>query len=156
MILHLGVIDIPYANVPKEYARHRRHAAHPAGTEMTGDVANYLENKYHVMETFYEAHKGEIGRTLLDSLKGTLEGILQGAPVGNDPYAAGCAQIDDRFKQFLSNQEVETYGIRGVPTQAALGGINHRKKAGFNKNRARRPSFIDTGLYQSAFKSWVT
>ena len=158
VILNLGVIDIPYAHVPRGYARNRRHPAHPAGTETTGDVAVWLENKYHIMETFYEAHQNEIGRRLMESLRGTLEGILQGAPIGSgfDPYAAACSAIDDSFKQFLSTQAVETYGIRGVPTEAALGGVNHRKKAGYNKNRARRPSFIDTGLYEASFKSWVT
>jgi hypothetical protein len=37
---------------------------------------------------------------------------------------------------------------------AALHGVSHRFKHPYAR-RARRPSFIDTGLYQNSFAAWV-
>ena len=78
---------------------------------------------------------------------------MMGAPVdAGSPFAAGESQIENRFKQFLSLREVEKLGIPGVPTKAALAGVSHRFKG---KKGGRRPSFIDTGLYQASFKAWI-
>ena len=74
-------------------------------------------------------------------------------------------QISTYFKQFLAMRQIEGFGIPGVPTQAALNGVNHRFKnprgkwTGKGKDRKfqrnpRRPSFIDTGMYQASSKAW--
>lgn len=155
--LHLGVIDIPYAydqeqvgKTGKTLKRKRRVTL----SVTTGDVAEILEDKYHVMEIFYEDRHAEIVGYIEEGLKASLEDLLAGAPPRSDPFIGGCARIDDRFKQFLANKEMEALGYPGVPTQAALKGVNHRKAHPYAR-RPPRPSFIDTGLYQGSFKSWV-
>lgn len=138
-VLHLGVIDVPYA---------RR------GGKTTGDVAEILEAKYHVMEMFYQQNEVFVAKSLEKSVAGTLESLLLGAPLSIDAFGAGTSRIEDRFKQFLSRREIERLSYPGVPTQAALKGVSHRLKG--KRSGRRRPSFIDTGLYQSSFKAWVS
>jgi hypothetical protein len=152
MILHLGVVDIPYAQAPK---RHQRKAG-TGGTQTTGDVAGWLENRYHVMEIFAEEKGDKIAAALEDSLAGALESAFMGAANMNnyDPTGKAMTDIEDAFKVFLSSQEIEKLGYPGVPTQAAQDGVNRRLKHPYQK-RAARPSFIDTGLYQSSFKAWI-
>ena len=167
MKLHLGVAEFPYVvSAPRRVSVkvHKRgkktlgkpiatsHA--PSGGETTADVARFLEDRYHIMEVFFEVHKQEIVNQLTESIRGQLENIMLGAPLsGGTPFDDGTGWIENRFKKFLSLREVESFGIKGVPTKAALLGISHRKK---NPNAGiRRPSFIDTGLYESSFKSWV-
>jgi hypothetical protein len=52
-------------------------------------------------------------------------------------------------------QEIESMGLRGVPTKAALKGINHRLRHPYRKSNPRRPSFVDTGLYVASFRAWM-
>ena len=168
MKIILGVVDLPYvASVHEKVrlasAKARRQgkrvsaeleklSSNPTGAQTTGDVARILEDKYHVMELFFEEHRQFIADHLAESVSDKMQDIISGAPVGaGSPIDAGASEIEDRFKQFLSLQEVERLGIPGVPTQAALDGVNHRLK---KKRGARRPSFIDTGLYEASFKVW--
>lgn len=150
MILHLGVADVPYS-YPGRTKRSRKVT--PGTT--TGDVAEILEAKYHVMENFFQVHSGRIARDLENSLKGALENLLLGSPAPTSPFNEGTAKIEDSFKKFLSMRGMEKLGYPGVPTQAALDGVNHRLSHPNAKANKRRPSFIDTGLYQSSFKAWV-
>jgi hypothetical protein len=146
MTLHLGVID---------------GATYNDG-ESLGDVAEILEGRYHVMEVFYELHQADIAADMERSVAGALESMMQGAPMDNaNPFGRAESEIEKRFKEFLSLREIETLGIPGVPTQAALDGVNHRmknprfvKKGKKMVRRPRRPSFIDTGLYQANMKAW--
>jgi hypothetical protein len=136
--LHLGVLDIPYAS--KE-------------TKTTGDVAEILEAKYHVMDYFFNLHQEEIIKELEVSIAGSFESLMMGAPPQEDIHAAGTARVETMFKDFLSNQEMD--GLEpGVPTTAALRGVSHRFKRPYVL-RPPRPSFIDTGQYQATFKCWV-
>lgn len=147
MRLHLGVVDVPYANPPRRKGSRAR-----SGTQTTGDVAGWLEAKYHVMEVFFESQQRRVAQDLEEGLAGALESLLMGGPPTGQPFASGLSRTEDRFKQFLSRRRIESMGIPGVPTEAALRGVSHRFK---NKRSGRRPSFIDTGLYQSSFKAWV-
>jgi hypothetical protein len=149
MILHLGVIDLPY-NQPPTGKRRRRKVA--AGTQTTGDVAGWLENRYHVMEIFFEEHVEDVATDLEDGLAGALESLMIGAPASLDAFGTATSKIDDRFKKFLSDREMEGLGYPGVPTEAARKGVNRRLKV---KRGSPRPSFVDTGLYMASFKSWV-
>jgi hypothetical protein len=148
LTLNLGVVDIPYT---VSVTADPNSESRPPPT--TGDVAGYLENKYHIMELFYEDMEPEITEQLADSLAGALESVLMGAPSDNlDAFAAGTSQIDAAFRYFLSRHVIESLGVPGVPTAAALAGVNHRLK---DKSGTPRPSFIDTGLYQNSFRAWV-
>jgi len=153
LTLHLGVTEIPYANNPQLSAKQRKKSK--ASTQTTGDVAEILEAEYHIMQIFFNLHDKGIAKDLESSLEGALENLLAGAPLGGNAFAEAESEIEQRFKNFLTNREMETLGYPGVPTQAALEGVNHRLKHPYKKSNPRRPSFIDTGLYESSFKAWV-
>jgi hypothetical protein len=132
--LHFGVIDVPYAE----------------GNETTGDVAVYLENKYHVMGGFVDLHIQDISDDVTHSFAGALSTMMAGGPV-NNPLASAESKIAGRFKKFLSDEELAKLGVPGVPTEAALKGVSHRFKS---RRGHRRPSFIDTGQYQANAIVW--
>lgn len=148
MKLHLGVIDIPYAGPASDGKRN----APKSEVKTTGDVADILEAKYNVMRVFFELHDADIAKTFEDALKGQLENVLLGAPSQPNPYGTAESDIQSMFKRFISAREIERIGVPGVPTQAAKDGVNHRLKSGHGR---RRPSFRDTGLYQSSFRAWI-
>lgn len=175
--LFLGVIDVPYANEPQgantpraakalpptksgqpRKVRARKHGPHQPGTHVesgeqtTGDVATWLENKYHVMEAYFAMNAQKIGDELTASRMGALENEMMGAPAGQNPYADGEQFIDQGFRDFLTTGQIETLGLPGIPTEAAQKGVNHRLKI---KKGAPRPSFVDTGQYQASFKAWI-
>jgi hypothetical protein len=149
MKLHLGVVDVPYSQAPSPRQRKAR-----AGTVTTGDVAGWLENHYGLFQGFFDANAAEIADGLAESVRGTLESVLMGAPPMIDPFGTGISAIENRFRQFLSTKEAERIGLPGVPTQAALRGVSRRFKQPYRR-RAPRPSFIDTGLLQASFKAWI-
>lgn len=152
-LLHLGVADVPYAQAPG--AAHRYTRAHSKGSAVTtGDVAEWLEDKYHPMEVFAQQHMDDLAKDLEGSLQGALEDLLMGAPAGADAFGSATSKVEERFKEFLSLKEMDALGYPGVPTQASLRGVSHRFKHPYAR-RPPRPSFIDTGLYQSSFKAWV-
>lgn len=150
MILHLGVIDVPYHLAPSPRQKKPR-----ASTVTTGDVATYLEDRYHILEHFFQHHEADIAADCEQSLSGAIENFMAGAPPSNDPLAGATSAIEDRMKQFLSTQEIERIGFPGIPTQAARKGVSHRRKHPYAKKNPRRPSFIDTGLMQSSYKAWT-
>ena len=137
--LHLGVIDLPYAN---------------AGSATTGDVAEILEAKYHVMEIFWQLHGQEVADAICNSMVGAFESrVLHGAPAGLDFYGTAMGVAKQLFSRFLESKEMDALGYPGVPTKAALTGVSHR----FKKKRGApgRPSFVDTGLFESSFRAWM-
>jgi hypothetical protein len=143
-ILHLGVLEFPYAE---------------KGTVNTGDVAEILEDKYGVMEVFSELHHEEIENALVDSVSDAIENIMNGAYESNNIYGDAEGAIEKIFKlTYLDNEEMAGL-IDGVPTQASLDRRSLRFKDKISKNKkklpTKRPSFIETGLYQSSFKAWV-
>jgi hypothetical protein len=167
VILHLGVIDVPYA--ADAYAKPRSpkvtlgtakrgkvSAPKPSssgGTKTTAEVAEILEDKYHVQELFFEERGADIAGALEQSMADALENLLLGAPPNVDATLGATSAIDAMFKQFLSGEGLN--GIEpGVPTRAALMGVSHRFKHPY-AHRGPRPSFIDTSLYVSNFKSWI-
>lgn len=157
--LHLGVIDLPYAYVREGERKTKKRAGKKkqrvVSSMTTGDVATILEDKYGVMETFFEAKEEAIVGHITESLAGALESVLAGAPPGADPFAAGAQQIDEMFKEFILSGEAENVSIPGTPTKAALKGVSHRKAHPYAKANPRRPSFYDTGMYVDNFMSWI-
>ncbi|WP_313439369.1 hypothetical protein [Atlantibacter hermannii] len=133
--LHLGVIDVPYEG---------------EGTT-TGDVAERLEEKYRIMQTFFDRYGNEIADLMSNDLAANLENLMAGAPPSRDPLAESMSRVHDLFVAFLDNEEMN--GMPGVPTQRALLGISKRFK---NKRGDPRASFVDTGTYQAAMRAWVS
>jgi len=143
MKLHLGVFDVPYVD--------------EKGVT-TGDVAEILERRYAPMGIFYEAHQQDIADKIGGALEKALRTALMGGPSDlGKVLENSTSEVDEMFKDFLSSREFE-YQSRlkgftfGVPTKAAMKGVNRRLKI---KRGARRPSLIDTGQYQASFHSWL-
>ncbi len=147
--LHLGVIDQPYDE-----------------GATTGMVAEILEDKYHIMEVFFESRIDDVAKALEVSIQSALDQLEDmNASVENiDPFGAATAIIESEFRHFLDSQEIEKFGIPGVPTQAALDGVRtsyknptgNKNKRGKRVKHGPRPSFIDTGLYNASMKAWFT
>lgn len=145
--LNLGVILQPYNNPPSK--RNRKRAA---AVKSTGDVAEFLESRYGVMQAFYDAHQPEIADALANDVAGSLETLMMGGKT-ELTFATATSTIETMFKKAISNKEFDRMGIPGVPTQASLRGVNHRLAHPYAK-RGPRPSFLDTSLYSSSFKAW--
>lgn len=157
--LHLGINDLPYVDYdapPKKVAKAKRGKANKprktkgGGGQTTGEIAEILEAKYHIMETFAERHLPEIAGSLAESMAGALESLMMGAPASQSPFGEATDEIKAKFQKFLDDKEMD--GATGVPTQAAKDGVNHRLKL---KRGPPRPSFIDTGQYQAHFQNWI-
>lgn len=137
--LVFGEVKVPYDN--------------KSGTADTVTVAKILEAKYGLFSAFYRRHEQDIKALLIDSLEGALENLHAGGVAPADPFASSMQRLQALFRTFLYTAEIEQMGIDGVPTQAALKGVTHRTKK--KKYGHRRPSFIDTGTMELAFRSWV-
>jgi hypothetical protein len=165
-ILHLGVAELPYVEPPakpKKLAKVRHGRQKPrakaradaaAAQVTTGEVAEFLETHYGVMEVFWNTHEDQCGALLTEGLKSAFEQLASGAgPVGLNPYAEAVSKIADMFKLWLTSGEAERAGIPGTPTLAA----QHRQSARFKSGTAdkNRPSFVDTGLYEASMTAWI-
>jgi hypothetical protein len=139
LMLHLGVLDVPYAD---------------QGSKTTHEVAQILERRYHVMEVFYNINEAGLAERLEGPLVEYLEARLEGRVPDEQPMRDAEQWLEERFRDFLSMREMDDLGIPGVPTEAARMGYSHRFKQ-YRKKRAPRPSFIDTGLYQNVFRAWM-
>jgi hypothetical protein len=76
---HLGVIDIPYEDE----------------NTTTGDVAEYLEEKYQIMQTFFDRYSNDIADLMAKTWR-SLENMMAGAPP-KDPLAESMSRIHDLF-----------------------------------------------------------
>lgn len=139
-VLHLGVLDVPYSD----------------GKRSTGDVAQILEDKYHVMELFAEDYGADaISKAFEEAARDALEDLLSGAPVDSLSLTQSATDdIETAFKTFIDRRGLD-YIVPGVPTKASLKGVNHRFKRATAKTNPVRPSFRDTGLYEASMKAWT-
>lgn len=156
--LTFGVLEVAYSD-----------AHGPAnGPTTTGDVAEILEQRYHVMQTFYDLRKGRIAEFLADGMATVLQDLVSGrtratirtaATMGRGSAMYDAAQrIEHEFRSFLDANEMQKLAIalNGAPiSAAAANGVNHRKKRPYVKKNKARPAFIDTGLYRASFRALV-
>lgn len=153
--LALGVLDVGYSD------------AHGKGATTTGEVAEILEDRFHVMETFATVYEDFIAEELTVSTANALDSLSYGAPSNMKPTKEAEQAIEAKFRHFLDLGEMSTI-VAGLSPElrAALGpagnfggagaaGISHRKKHPYSKKNKARPAFIDTGLYQASFRAWV-
>ena len=163
LTLHRGVYDVPYVEEESATASRKRIAAarkgkqKPRGTKAPGtvttaDVADILEAHYALFTVYFETHETQIAEWFAESMSNTIDSLIAGAPPTIDPYGEAIQKVIAGFRTFIESREAETRGIPGVPTKAALQGVNHRLK---RKRGERRPSFRDTGLMESAFVAWI-
>lgn len=159
LTLHLGVLVQPYrgfglATGRKGNRTHRKRVAGVIRPVTTGDVAGFLEARYGLMETFYRVRGAVIGQAMEDSIGQALEALMMGRAI--DPWGSATQKIQASFREWISSRAAEQAGMPGVPTKAAMRGVNHRLAHPYRKSNPRRPSFRDTGLLMASFRSWVT
>lgn len=150
--LHFGEDEATYDYVPKVSPGRKGKAGKP---KTTVDVAKRLEAKYNLIGVFFELYEQEIADDLAQGMSDKLDSLLSGGTPFGDPLATVGVKVEERFREFLSSYEAERVGIPGTPTKAALAGVNHRLSKPFAKANPRRPSFIDTALFQENFRAWV-
>lgn len=146
--LHLGVVEIPYGYD----AGGKRRTKNVKIAATTGDVATILEAKYHIMQTFFDRNSSEIAGYLENGVSGAMESVLMGAPIPADVFGSANEKIATRFQKFIDDKEMDGI-VAGVPTKASLKGVSHRFKG--KRSVPGRPSFQDTGLYETNFKAWI-
>jgi hypothetical protein len=157
--LHLGVVDVPYgastAAATKRGSKARPPT--PTGRVTTGDVAQILEARYGVVSKFMDLHGQEVADELAGAMQDRLETLLMGGPspaAGDAILPEGSlGTVEKLFRNMLDKRELDGQ-IPGVPTAASLRGVSHRMQNPYAQ-RGSRPSFIDTGQYQDAFRVWV-
>jgi len=137
MKLIFGVWDVPYSK--KE-------------SVTTGEVANRLESKYHIMGT-YLANQGEfVAQEIAERLS---DNLMRRTPIRKEMSLSG---IEHDLKSSISQRKFDQWiGPPLVPTKAALMGVSLRFKSGKRRGKAKvsgveRPSFIDTGIYQRSIR----
>ena len=133
--LHLGVNDVPEWN----------------GVPLF-EVAKILQEEYGLFQAFFDDQGQAIADAYADSLNHSLNRMMEGKRVVN-VFSEGNSKTQGLFYEFINSSRIEGMGIPGVPTQAALKGINHRKKK--PTTGTRRPSFLDTGILRNNFRAWM-
>jgi len=163
MKIQFGFDNVPYAarysqqspisatlkrRRPKTLSAHQ----HSYGAGKTvGQVAEELEKKYSLLETFYGMEEDFI----VDNVEGSIaNGMVQGIIGGSWDYDWDATPLEGKFRRSLTGRKYDGV-IRGVPTRAAQRGISHLRADAFKKGAAPRPSFVDTTLYMRSFKAWT-
>jgi hypothetical protein len=166
MKLHLGFEDHPYETRYKESSPltrtvkkgrpkvlSRPQQAYGQG-KTTAEVAAELETKYGIVEKFYELEEDNIIEMVEEAFGEDIEEVM----MMEQPSKTGISvketdKIEASFRAMLQREELHSRG--NVPTLAALRGVSHLKRQPYAKSNPRRPSFIDTGMYQRSFAAWV-
>lgn len=120
------------------------------------DVGKILESKYGIYSAFWRKHGPDVGSSMAQDVE---RAVNTGFRTGKIPEIVFLTSANDAMKlfhNFLSLREVETMGLPGVPTAAALAGVRHRKGRRKMRHGSRRPSFIDSGLLEANFRAWFT
>ena len=168
--IHLGFEDFKYeerhtVQSPLSARTRARLAKKPSpeqqaygAGETTKSVADRLEAEYSVVETFYDQPNIQdfIVNLLEDALYDITEVVMQSDHPPTVPIPIkDIDKIEERFRRALSGMELEGQTSPGsTPTQTALKGVSHLFTNPY-KQRGRRPSFIDTGMYRQSFRAWV-
>ena len=135
MKLVLGVVDLPYTDHTQ--------------SETTGEVAEILEEKYHVMETFFDMHKKDIADAIGQSVAGALVNARAGQTMKRDIFLSAMDKTEKMFKRYIDSEQ---HGIKLKKHDAPKAGA--RKKRQYKKVSAV-VAFVDSGLMRKSFKSWI-
>lgn len=169
--LHLGVHEFPYAGVftAMTPGMHRPGWVRPVRSKTlskaqraygtgrdTGMVASILEAKYGIMQAWWDNRKQSVIIPAIEhSVKGALINIWNGQPGEVRLESAAILRLTEDFQDSLSMRKYDAWiGKPRVPTKAAEGAVSYRFKSGRNP-KGERPSFVNTGLYQSSFVMWM-
>ena len=166
MKLELGVEDVAYSDPDAK------------GATTTGEVAEILEEKYHVMRVFAELHGQDISDAIAKDVSNSMDAILHGERISKIPLQSSMGHVESMFRDYLSEDEWQK--TTGQAIAAAQNGVSHRfkdvqsgksirassvasgkvsaadTKIVTKKTRGPRPAFIDTGLYSASFRAKVS
>lgn len=171
MKLHLGVLDVAYSTA-------KTGNPNGGGNETTYSVAMKLEQRYHVMRTFFESRKQKIADFLAESIANSMADMVRGRQLKGSKAAkfsnkfhgietsyerssltySADQKIENEFRRFIFANEMQKMSIEatGKPlSMAAIKGINHRKKHPYSRKNKERPFLVDTGLFISSFRAWT-
>ena len=144
MKLKLGVVEVP----------------EPGGITSYG-LGKILEEKYTLFSSYVEMHHKDIENELCEALVGAFETYQATGHIAKQPFDAAGQELSLGLKQFIYKEELAGK-VAGVPTQAALEGVTTRKvgrgkKSKFKRTKTgvRRPSFIDSGIFEASTKVWI-
>jgi hypothetical protein len=151
--LHFGVTEMPYSHSDNLGKVKKGRTKGQNRLSTTGEVAEKLEDKYGIFALFWEKNADKIVDLLGEGLAGSFESLMMGAPPSPNVFLSGNAEVEKLFKEWLSSGEIEKLGVPGVPTKAALARRSSRFKS--KVGPSQRPSFIDTGLYESSARAWT-
>ena len=161
MKLLLGVENVAYSDPDA------------SGATTTAEVAEILEEKYHVMRVFVELHGQEIADVIGQGIADDLEALANDERIGKQMLMGSMGKIESGFRDYLGADEWQQ--TSGQTIAAAQNGVSHRFKNAQNrtvsaksvvkagggmgltivatKKRGPRPAFIDTGLYSASFRA---
>jgi hypothetical protein len=160
--LHMGFVNTPYTRETKlrpiasaKVEEKRKVQRNFSKTMTAPKVANILERKYDIVETFSKIYEDEINSLLHEryseiASKFISEGKSTTATLKN-LMKPSTKKIESMFRQFIDGEEMNGM-VPGVPTEIALGG-KIRKKGG--RRFKSRPSFEKSGIYRASFRAWV-
>lgn len=139
--LNLGVVDVGYTG--------------ESGAASTGDVAQILEDRYHIMRVFYEANEEFISEAIANDMSGSIESMLQGAPASSFNLATAMSKIEARFREWLDSGELQRMLPQHLAVSSDTLSRSSRRKSGQMPEGQQRQAFIDTGLFQASFRAWL-
>ncbi len=142
--LSLGVEDVAYSDPDA------------SGATTTGQVAEILEDKYHVMRVFVELHGQSIADAIAQNIANDMEAMANNERISKAPLLDAMGKIESGFRDYLGADEWQK--TTGQAIAAAQNGVSHRFKAvkgAKAKARGPRPAFISTGLYSASFRAEI-
>lgn len=139
MKMFMGVVDVGYTD--------------DNGATTTGDVAGYLEDRYHVMRTFVEIYGDKIHAAIVDEVSGAIESIAMGKRVPQLNLQPAGAKIEQMFRGFLDTGEMNAL-IGSYKVSDATLSKSSRRKSGKMPDGQQRQAFVDSGLYQASSRVW--
>ncbi|MGC9271245.1 hypothetical protein [Acidiphilium sp.] len=138
MLLQLGVENAAYSSKDAK------------GATTTWEVAEILEDKYHIMRVFYELNKEKIAGQMVDGMAKQIQTLAAGGPIARTVLPGTMQKIRTDFVNFLNRDEWQK--VTGIAIAAAEEGNSLRFKG---KKTNARPAFVDTGLYRQAFRAQI-
>lgn len=145
--LSLGVLDVAYSD-----------AQGGDGTTTTGEVADILEKRYQVMQTFFDLKGGLIADAIGVAMGIQIQNLMRGEKIQANSMHGAEQKIEHLFRSFLDANEMQklTLALSGAPLSiAAMKGQNQRKLKPSSKRNKARPAFVDSGLYRRSFQAKI-
>jgi hypothetical protein len=144
MKLHLGFEDHAYPSQPSPLKRGKltRSLKATYGQGKTSrEVAKELEDRYKIVEEFWNLEEDNFVEILEDAFAEDIEEVMtMKKPSRKGVSFKGTDLLEARFRRNLALGRYDNI-ISGVPTTAA--------------KRGHRPSFIVTGTYLQSFRAWL-